>query len=372
MKLDINKPIPITGPSITNLEVKFVTEAAKYGWFENHSKYITQFEKEFASYIGVKYAIATSSCHGALHLGLAGLGIKEGDEIILPDVTWIASAAVIKYVGAKPVFVDIDPVSWCIDYKKIEAAITPKTKAIMPVAMYGHPPAMKEIIEIARKYKLYVIEDAAQATGSLYYGKKLGGFGDFGAYSFHGTKIMTTGQGGMFVTNNKKLYERVNLISNIGKDPHRPFWNLIIGLKYNMTNLQAALGLAQLKRIAQLVSKKRTIVNWYKERLRRIPGVSFNRELPNCFSNYWLTVIVFDKRYGIKKEKMVEELQKYKITARPFFYPLSCMPPLKTKVNNPVAYNISAYGISPPCFHAITRPQVNYVCEKIIKILKGS
>ena len=151
------KLIRITGPSITNLEVKYVTEAAKHGWFENHSKYIKEFEKEFAKYIGVKYAIATSSCHGAMHLGLAGLGLKEGDEVILPDVTWIASAAVVKYVGAEPVFVDIDPLTWCIDPTKIEAAITSKTKAIMPVTMYGHSPAMKEIIAIAKKHGLYVV-----------------------------------------------------------------------------------------------------------------------------------------------------------------------------------------------------------------------
>ena len=363
------KLIRITGPSITNLEVKYVTEAAKHGWFENHSKYIKEFEKKFAKYIGVKYAIATSSCHGAMHLGLAGLGLKEGDEVILPDVTWIASAAVVKYVGAEPVFVDIDPVTWCIDPTKIEKAITPETKAIMPVTMYGHPPAMKEIMAIAKKHGLYVVEDAAQSVGTEYYGKRPGSFGDFGAFSFHGTKIMTTGEGGMFVTNDKKLYEEAYSLSTIGKDPKKPFWNLKIGLKYKMTNFQAALGLAQLQRVNTLVRKKRQIWNWYKESLKEVPGIAFNAELPNCISNFWLTVIVIDKSYEIKKEKLVKELSKYNIMARPFFYPLSTMPPLKAKVNNPVAYKISPYGISPPCSHTITKKEVNYVCDSLLEIL---
>lgn len=370
MKRIPSKPIPITGPSITNLEVQYVTEAAKNGWFENCTKYIELFEKEFAKFVGAKYAVATSSCHGALHLGLAGLGLKEGDEVIMPDVTWIASAAVVKYVGAKPVFVDIDPISWCIDPAYIEKAITPKTKAIMPVTMYGHPPAMKEIMAIAKKYNLYVIEDAAQAVGSRYYGKTPGAFGDYGAYSFHGTKVLITGEGGMFVTNNKKLYEKVYTVSNIGKHPKKPFWNIMIGLKYKMTNLEAALGLAQLKRIKELVNRKREILDWYKARLSKVPGIMFNAELPNCTSNFWLTAIVFGKKYKIKKEKMVEELGKYNIIARPFFYPLSQLPPLKTKVHNPVSYRISAYGISPPCSHVITREEVDYVCDCILKILR--
>lgn len=365
------KPIPITGPSITDLEIKYVTEAVKNGWFENCTKYIDEFEKKFANYVGTKYAIATSSCHGALHLGLAGLEIKSGDEVIMPDLTWVASAATVTYIGAKPVFVDIDPTNWCIDPTKIESAITPRTKAIMPVTMYGHPPAMKEIMAIAKKHKLYVIEDAAQAVGSRYYGKIPGSFGDYGAYSFHGTKVFSTGEGGMFVTNNKKLYEKVYTISNIGKHPKKPFWSIIIGLKYKMTNLEAALGLAQLQRIDELIAKKRLILDWYKEGLKGIFGISFNPELPHCFSNCWLTTIVFDKEYKIKKEKMVAELRKYNIIARPFFYPVTQLPPFKTKVNHPVSYKISAFGISPPCSHIITAEEVYYVCECIKRILKA-
>lgn len=364
------KPIPITGPSVTQLEVDYVTEAVKEGWFANCTKYIEEFEREFAKYIGVKYAIATSSCHGALHLGIAGLGIKPGDEVILPDLTWVASASVVTYMGAKPVMVDVEPDTWCIDPQKIEAVITSKTKAIMPVTMYGHPPSMKEIMAIAKKHHLYVIEDAAQAAGSKYYGRSPGSMGSFGAFSFHGTKILSTGEGGMFVTNNKKLYEKVSIISNIGKHTKKPFWSTLIGLKYKMTNLEAALGIAQLQRMDELLAKKKQILSWYKDGLRDLPGIIFNPEKKHCVSNFWLTAIVFDKKYGIKKEKIVAKLREFNIIARPFFYPLSMLPPLRTKVKHPVTYSLSAFGISPPCSHVITKEEVGYVCDCLIKIIK--
>lgn len=240
----------------------------------------------------------------------------------------------------------------------------------MPVTMYGHPPAMKEIMKIAKKHRLLVVEDAAQAVGVKYYGKTPGSIGDFGAYSFHGTKVLSTGEGGMFVTNSKRLYERVKTIANIGKHPTKPFWNIMIGLKYKMTDLQAALGIAQLRRIKELVEKKRLIAKWYKERLADLPGIQFNTDIPHTYNNYWLTTFVLDKKYGIKKEELVKKLRTYNIIARPFFYPLSIMPPFRRKANTPVSKLISAYGISPPCFHDITENQVDYVCSAIKEILK--
>ncbi|MBU3934642.1 DegT/DnrJ/EryC1/StrS family aminotransferase [Patescibacteria group bacterium] len=366
----IKKIIPVTGPSITKLEVRFVNEAVKNGWFENSNKYIKWFEKEFAEYIGVKYAIATSSCSGALHLALLGLGVKKGDEVIVPDITWAASAAAIKYVGAKPVFVDIDPYTWCLDPSKIERVITERTKAIMPVTIYGHPPAMNEIIDIAQKHQLYIIEDAAQSIGSKYYDKRPGSFGDAAGFSFHGTKIMTTGEGGMFVTNNKELFLKVDSLSNEGKDPNKLFWILRIGYKYKMTNLQAALGLAQLKRIDELVTKKRQIFNWYKQRLQNIDGITLNAQMPHCYNTYWMPTVIINKRYGIKKERLMKKLKEYNIISRPFFYPLSSMPPFKIKVNNPIAYNLSPYGINLPSGQNLNEQKVDYICNCLFKILK--
>lgn len=362
--------IPITVPSITNLEVDRVKEAARLGWGKNHSKYINEFEGKFAEYIGVQYAIATSSCHGALHLVLAGLGIKTGDEVIIPDITWIASAAAVTYVGATPIFVDIDPETWCIDHDSFEKAISSKTKAVMPVTIYGHPPEMDEVMEIAKKHNLYVIEDAAQSVGSKYKNKRPGSFGDCGVFSFHGTKIMTTGEGGMFVTNNPELYEKVKSLSDQGKDPNKLFWNLEIGFKYKMTNIQAALGLAQLERIDDLVSKKRQIFAWYRERLSDKEGMQMNVEKSDVYNTYWMTAIILDKeKYGIEKEELMDKLKKYNIMTRPFFYPLSSMPPLKTEVHNPIAYDLSPYGINLPCGYSITEDEVEYICNSLLEIL---
>lgn len=370
MKKEKSNLILITEPSITNLEIKYITQAAKDGLGEKCGKYIASFEHKFAEYIGVKHAIATSSCHGALHMGLLGLRIKEGDEIILSDITWIASASVIKYLGAKPVFVDIDPKTWCIDPAKIEEKITPRTTAIMAISIYGHPPAMNEIMKIASKHGLYVIEDGAESVGSKYYNKRPGDFGDFGAFSFHGTKILTTQEGGMFVTNNSDLYSKVLLISNQGKDPSKTFWNLEISYKYKMTDLQAALGLAQLKRIDKLVAKKRQIFSWYKKRLENVSGIVLSYEAPHCLNTYWMPTIILDKKYGLKKEELIVKLRENDIMSRPFFYPLSSMPPFKTKTDNEIAYNISPYGINLPCGYNLTEEQADYVCDCLLKILK--
>lgn len=365
------KLIPINSPSITDLEIEMIVDAARNSGYQGFNKYIDRFEKEFAEYIGVKYAMVTSSCHGALHMGLAALGIGPGDEVIVPDITWIASAAVVTYVGATPIFIDIDPETWCIDPKKIEKAITLKTKAIMAVTMYGHPPEMDEILKIAKKHKLFVVEDAAQAVGSIYHEKRPGSMGDFGGFSFHGSKLMSTGEGGMFTTNNKDLYDKVIHISNLGKDPQKLFWNTSIGLKYKMSNIQAAMGVAQLQRINEILDKKREIFSWYKKELEKILGITLNTERLDCVNTYWMPTIIWDKKFGIEKEEMVKKLKEYNVIARPFFYPLSSMPPFeKCKADNPVAYSISPYSINLPSYHDISKEDVKYICDCIKEILK--
>ncbi len=367
----MNKFIQITGPSITEKEVNYVAKAARDGWLENHSKYINEFEGEFAKFIGVKYAIATSSCHGALHLALMALGIKQGDEIILPDITWIASASAIVFVGAKPVFVDINSDTWCVNPEKIEKAITPKTKAIMPVTLYGHPPEMDKIMEIARRHNLLVIEDAAQSVGSKYKGKRPGSFGNAGAFSFHGTKIMTTGEGGMFVTDNDEVYKRADFLANQGRDSKKMFWNLEIGLKYKMSNMQAALGTVQLSRIGELMEKKRQIFHWYKKNLGDIDGIQMNIEKEDVLNTYWMsTVILNSGKYDIKKEELMIKMKEHNIMTRPFFYPLSSMPPFKkNKVNNQISYKLSPYGINLPCGYNITKKDVDHVSSVLKKII---
>jgi len=365
----IKKLIPVTGPWITEKEVKYVTQAVRDGWNENYQKYINLFEKKFAEYVGRKYALATSSCTGALHLSFLALGLKKGDEVIVPNITWIATVEPLYWMGIKPIFADIEPDTWCIDPKDIEKKITKKTKAILVVDLYGHVADMKPILKIAKKYNLKIIEDAAEAVGSEYYGKKAGSFGDVSVFSFHGSKTMVTGEGGMLLTENKKIIEKAKYYNDHCKDKKKIFWNLEIGYKYKMSNFQAACGLAQLERINELIEKKRQIFSWYKDRLSKIPGIQLNIERPHTKNTYWMVTIVWDKKYKISKEKMLNELKNWNIQARPFFYPLSSLPAINCKADTPVSFDISSRAINLPCGLNITEKQVEYICNCLKKIL---
>ena len=240
--------VPYTEPSISSKEVEFALDAVQNGWGPKCYEYLHRFEAAFAEYCGTKYAVATSSCTGAIHLGLAGLGIGSGDEVILADINWVATVAPITYLNAQPVLIDVQKDSWCIDPKRIEEAITPKTKAIIATHLYGNVCALDELLEIGNRHGIPVIEDAAEAIGSLYHGKQVGGFGQFGVFSFNGTKTITTGEGGMLVTNDEALYERILTLSNHGRSrtQTKQFWPDLIGYKYKMSNIEAAIGLAQL------------------------------------------------------------------------------------------------------------------------------
>lgn len=362
--------IPVTGPSITKKEMDYIARAAKDGWNENHKKYIDLFEKKFAKYAQRKYGLATSSCTAALHLAFLSLNLKKGDEIIVPNITWIASVEPLYWMGAEPIFADIDEKTWCIDPADIEKKITKKTKAILIVDLYGSMPDMDKILEIAKKYNLKVVEDAAEAVGCEYKGKKAGSFGDVSCFSFHGSKTLTTGEGGILLTNDKNVFEKAKYFYDHCKDPKKIFWNLEIGYKYKMSNFQAACGLAQLERVKELVFKKRKIFSWYKKRFSNIPGLKLNTEPENTKNTYWMVTVIFDKKYNINKEKLVEDLAKYNIQARPFFYPLSSLPAINKKVKTPVAVDISSRAINLPCGLNITEKQVDYICKSLLKIIK--
>ena len=363
------KIIPATGPSITEKEVRYIAQAAKDGWNENYIKYVALFEEKFAEYVGRKYALATSSCTGALHLSYLALGLKKDDEVIVPNITWIASVEPLYYIGTKPIFVDIEPDTWCLDPKKIEEKITKNTKAILVVDLYGHIADMSRITKIAKKHNLKIVEDAAEAIGSEYYGKKAGSFGDVSCFSFHGSKTMVTGEGGILLTDNKKIIDKARYFNDHCKDPKKVFWNLEIGYKYRMTNFQSACGLAQLERIEELIEKKRQIFLWYKKRLLGIPGLQLNTERPHTKNTYWMVTVIIDKKYNISKEKLMKELKKFNIQARPFFYPLSSLPAINCKVDTPVSFDVSSRGINLPCGQNITKKQVGYVCDSLIKLL---
>ncbi len=368
----MNKIILTAGPSITQKEIEYVLDAVKNGWRENWDCYLKKFEQSFAKFIGVKYALATSSCTGALHLSLLALGIKEGDEVITPDLAWVATASAIKYVGAEPVLVDVFEDTWCLDIEGVRKAITSKTKAIMPVHLYGHPCEMDEINKIAKENNLFVIEDAAQSIGSLYNNKRPGSLGNIGCFSFQGAKIMVTGEGGMLVTDDEKLYERAKFFNNHGRDPKGSFWIFEVGYKYKMSNLQAALGLAQLERIDELVEKKRLIYKWYKYRLENIEGIKLNVEKPNVKNNYWMTSIVLDKSFKESRDELMKTLkEKYLVDTRTFFYPISEFKPFRTRGDNKTSKHLALNGINLPSGHNLTEEDIERVCQGIRETLIG-
>lgn len=359
-------------PSITDLEIEYVENAVRNGWGTNCYDYLNMFVDLFKDYIKCNYLIPTSSCTGALHIALSAMGINTGDEVIVPDTTWIGSVAPIIYLNAKPVFVDIIEDTWCIDPKKIEEAITTKTKAIIPVHLYGNLAEMDEILEIAEKHNLYVIEDAAESLGSEYKGKLSGTIGDCGIYSFHGTKTMTTGEGGMLIFKNKELFEIANVIADQGRDPKvpKPFWIEKIGLKYKMSNLLAALGCAQIKRIEELISKKREIFFLYKSKLSQIEGLKLNPELDYWKNTFWMPTIIFSTNYNFHRDDILNYLASKGISGRPFFYPISMFPMFENKPQNTVSYSLYSRGINVPNYFEMTEEDVDYVYEQINSYIK--
>jgi len=360
-----------TKPSITELEVRYATDAAANGWGDRCYEYINRFEELFKQHLGVKYAIATSSYTGALHMGMAALGIGPGDEVILADTNWIATAAPIVHLGAKPVFVDILPDSWCIDPSKAEAAITPKTKAIVAVHLYGNLCAMNELLAIGHKHGIPVIEDAAEAVGSVYYGKRAGSIGRFGAFSFHGTKTITTGEGGMFVTNDAKLYEQVLTLSNHGRaqGQTKQFWADLVGFKYKMSNIQAAIGCAQIERIDELISDKRRVFCEYFKNLKDL-RLAMNLEPHGTVNGYWMPTFVVQNKRNFNRSNLLKEFSKNNIDGRVFFWPLSSLPMFTERRQNKFAYTLGKNGVNLPSHFGITDDDILFVSEIVLKNLK--
>lgn len=359
--------IHYTKPSITEREVEYATDAARNGWGERCYEYIGRFEEAFRAHLGTRFAIATSSCTGALHMGLAALGIGPGDEVILADTNWIASAAPITYLGATPVFVDILEDSWCVDPAAVEAAINPATRAIIAVHLYGNLCALNELLAIGERYGLPVIEDAAEAIGSVYHGRRAGSVGRFGTFSFHGTKTLTTGEGGMFVTDDATLYEKVLTLSNHGRarGQTRQFWPDEIGFKYKMSNVQAAIGLAQVERVDALIERKRAILARYREAFAELPGVLLNPEPAGCVNGAWMPTAVFDPGMGITREQLQGAFSEQNIDARVFFHPLSSLPPFRPRPENVRAYDIPGRAINLPSYHDLGEAEQGRVIEVV-------
>jgi perosamine synthetase len=361
--------IPVAEPEIGEAELKNVVEAVKSGWVSSKGPFIEEFERKFSSYIGLKYGISTSNGTTALHLALAALEIKRGDEVIVPALTFASVANVVIYTGAKPVFVDSHPEYWCIDPSKLEEKITKKTRAIIPVHLYGHPCNMDSIMETAKDHNLYVIEDCAEAHGAKYKGRKVGTFGDIACFSFYGNKIITTGEGGMCLTKNEDLAEKIRVFRDHGMNTKKKYWHQVIGFNYRMTNLQAALGVAQLEKIDNFIERKRKIAKTYNSFLKNVQGVTLHPEMPWAKNVYWLYSILIDaKKYGINRDDLMEKLAQKGIETRHFFYPMHIMPPYKRYAINcrfHVAEKLSSSGINLPSSVKLKEKEIHEVVQLI-------
>lgn len=370
-RTDVGVELILTaGPSISAREASYALDAAQRGWNNEWNKYIRRFETTFADYVGVKYALSTSSCTGALHLALAALGIGPGDEVIVPDITWVATANAVVYVGATPIFADIAPQTWCLDPKSLEEAITSRTRAIIPVHLYGHPAEMDRIMAIAQAHNLFVVEDAAPAIGAEFRGQKTGTFGHFAAFSFQGAKLAVTGEGGILVTNDEALYKKAYALWDQGRTPGT-FWINEVGWKYKMSNIQAALGLGQIERIDELIEAKRRIFSWYAEGLTGVPHITINHEVPWARSIYWMTSILLDEEACLSRDELRTYLRQHNVDTRPVFPAISQYPIWpRSQTPQPTARRVGDQAINLPSGVCLKRDQVAYVCACIRDALR--
>jgi perosamine synthetase len=369
--------IPVAGPWITQREIDYVADAVANAWYSNANMYHAKFEAAFSAYVGRKYAMALPSCTSAIHLSLLALGVGAGDEVIIPDSTWIASAAPISYVGAIPVFVDVDPNTWCITPEALEEAITPRTKAVILVDLYGSMPAMDDLLQIARSRGVAVIEDAAEAIGSAFGGALAGSFGDVSVFSFHGSKTLTTGEGGMLVTDQKDLYDRAQFLRDHGREAGDvQFFNSEVAYKYKMSSMQAALGLAQIERIDELIERKRLIFDWYRGVFSGNEEIQLNAEPPGSRNSYWMVTAVWHKSLNRSKNEVVASMREAGVDVRPFFHPLSSLPAfslnesaVNARVRNPVSYDVGSRAVNLPSGFNLAESDIERVRATLIATL---
>ncbi len=355
--------IPVYRPSLSGNEKVYVDDCVDSCWISSKGKYNKLFEEEFAKYIGVKYATTVSNGTLALHLALMALGIGKGDEVIVPTFTYIASANAVKYTGAEVIFAEVLEDSWQIDPEDVKRKITDRTKAIMPVHLYGHPCDMEAIMDVAKQYRLFVIEDCAEAIGSEYEGKRVGSFGDIAAFSFFGNKTITCGEGGMVLTDDKTLFERAVHLKGQGLAGHREYWHDIIGYNYRMTNIAAAIGLAQLEQIDSFIERKIEIANIYKQLLKRCP-IKVLSAVGSVKCTYWMVSISCNDLDD--RDQLREFLKERGIETRPTFYPIHMMPMYDKKYQRmPVAEKLGWSGINLPSYPALKDEEIEFVCNNI-------
>lgn len=360
------KFLPIAEPSIGTQELNNVTNCVKSTWISSIGKYIDSFENNFADYCGTKYGVSVSNGTMALFLALRSIQIKAGDEVIIPNLTFIATANAITYLGAKPILVDCEKDTWNLDVSKIEQAITDKTKAIIPVHLYGHPCNMDAIMNIAIKNNIMVIEDAAEAHGAEYKGKKVGSIGNIGCFSFYGNKTITTGEGGICITNSKLLYNKMKLLKDHGMSKRKRYWHNIIGYNFRMTNIQAAIGCAQLEKIDQFIKKKRKNAFLYNSILKECSHIVLPPEKRWAKNTYWLYSILIN---NTNIDDLVIKLRNKNIDSRRFFYPINIQPPYKQKGEFEVSNSLSQRGLSLPSSVNLKTNEIRYISKTLLDLL---
>lgn len=360
---------PVSKPVLTGRELEYVTDAVKSGWISSLGAYVTRFEEEFADFCGTAHAITVSNGTVALHLALHALGIGEGDEVIVPDLSFIATANAVLMTGATPIFADIDPESLCLDPASLSELITPRSRAIIPVHLYGHPADMSAICAVAETHGLAVIEDAAEAHGSAIGPARVGSFGDCATFSFYANKNITTGEGGMIVTNDDALAQEIRMLRDHAMSQDKRYWHERMGFNYRMTNLQAALGCAQMEQIDYFIEQRRALFAGYSERLADVSALRLNREAPGTTNSYWMICAEIDGVDAEARDRICANLRNNGVDTRPYFYPMSQMPYINNAAQTPVAHRVSACGFNLPTYLSLHEADLDAICSAVRSVL---
>jgi perosamine synthetase len=358
----------VAAPDLSGSEIDYVNECLRTNWISSKGRFIGEFETSFQQFLGRKHAVATCNGTIALQLALLGMGIGPGDEVIVPSLTYVATANAVTYCGATPVFADSEPYTWCVSVESVARLITPRTKGIIPVHLYGHPCDMGPLMELANANGLWVVEDCAEAQGATCEGILVGKFGTAAMFSFFGNKIVTTGEGGMVVTDNDEVADRLRLLRGQGMDLARRYWHPIVGYNFRMTNIQAAIGLAQMERVEQLIADRRRIGAWYNKRLKDVTALTLPPQAPNCGTVYWLYSVLVNE--ASRRDSLMAELAAAGIETRPFFYPVHHFPMYRqhrTDTGCPVACALSAAGVNLPTSSYLKEEDVNIIAA----VLRG-
>lgn len=359
--------IPLTAPDLRGNELPYLQECVSTGWISSRGPFVARFEKAMAAWCGVQYGVATSSGTAALHLALLALGIGVGDEVLVPALGYVAIANAVAYTGARPVFVDADPITWNLDLALVPGCVTSRTRAILPVHLYGHALDMAALMRLAGAYGLWVVEDCGEAHGASCHGRHVGGWGHAGCFSFFGNKVITAGEGGMLVTNWEELAARaVHLRHQASTDA--PYWHDEVGYSYRMTNLQAAVGLAQLERVEELIAARRQVARWYEELLAQIPGLT-QYQAPGWANDVnWLYCVLIGESSALGRDDLVTYLASRGVESRPFFQPLPSLPPYRDGREFPAADQLSRQGLCLPLYPSLARHEV----ESIVTAIRGA